>query len=122
MTDSKKDFEFRVDTMLQGWGRWAASHGIRIGYPDQAPYRKLAGSAVGSLPMDTETALEVDAVISELETIDKQAKEVAEWYYICNTTLSGMKAACNINQPKAKELRKFVISYCMGRLYQHVSD
>lgn len=119
--DQKKDIELRVNDLLHAWGRWSLSHGVRIGYPEQVPYRKLSGSAVSSLPLDTETALEVDAVISELEHIDKKAKEVAEWYYICNKHLGEMKILCEVSQPKAKELKRFVVSYCMGRLYEHVA-
>lgn len=116
-----KDIEIEVDEMLHSWGEWAANHGVNIGYPKQTPYRKLVGASVSQAGIDQNTALEIDKAVSELEAIDKDAKTVVEYFYILKTPLSSMKAACDISQPKAKTLRRFAITYCLGRLYEHVA-
>ena len=120
MADNKKDIEFRVDSLLQQWGRWASSNPVSTCYPSQTPFRRLQGSSVGSLPLDTELALKIDLAVSELKHVNKTAKEVVELYYVCNINLRNMKEY-KIDYHKARELRKVALGYCMGRLFEHVA-
>lgn len=116
MVDSTKDLRAHIDDVMQGWGKWSASHGVNLDYPNITPFRRLLGSSLGAMPMSDEVAEEVDRALSALKNENPTARKVAVLYYVHGIALDKMKDY-GIGRDRARIEKAFLEGWLGQKLF-----
>jgi hypothetical protein len=83
-----------VQGMLREWARWRwTNHGADIGYPHEAPFRRLmlveGESNLPAVIMHDDTALGVDRAVAQLKLRSQPVKGDYRWIALMDSYLGG---------------------------------
>lgn len=107
-----------ADSLLRRWGNWAAANGDYVGYPNMTPYRRLQGQSIGAAGLTDEEGAHIDGIISDLKDFNKEARELAVFYYVHGFQLQDLKQTkLKAGRTKAIMLKSEVLTWVCSRLF-----